>query len=115
MKKIKDGNKPLWWDGKEVVCPSCGATYQLDQTDGAWINMQLQFNVKKLACQCEGCGGHMAIDVPQVEEVLPEVNGTVGGTGATPLTKIQPQKEGVPIGPGLSPNSSWGFLNNVLK
>ena len=109
MKKIKDGAKPLWWVGQEVTCPSCGAVYKLDETDGGWIHMQNQFNVKKLACQCEGCGGHMTIEIPKVEEPLPEVNGTVGGT------PVQPLKEGVPVGPGISPNSSWGFLNKALN
>ncbi len=127
MKKIKDGNNSLWWVGKEMTCPVCGAIFQLEQNDGTWINMQVNFNLKSISALCAECGGNMVLNAP--EKALPVPTESVGGTGEKlpdppppPPTRKQradgspiPEKVGVSTGPNLAPGSSWGFLNDVLK
>lgn len=123
MKKIKDGDNTLWWVGKEIKCPVCGAVFQLEKDDGVWVNMQTDFGMKDISSSCAECGGNMVLSAP--EEALPVPTEPVGGTGEVPPpppTRKQnafgapiPEKKGVSTGPNLAPGSTWGFLNDVMK
>lgn len=105
MKIIKEGSKKPWWVGKEVDCNVCGAKYQLELEDGALINTLSKFSDNDVTLKCANCGGDVRITNNEKLPVPPK-----GGTGET-----TPAKEGVSVGGGLAPNSSWGFLNNILK
>jgi len=114
MKKIKDGDNTLWWVGKEMKCPVCGAVFQLEQNDGTWINMQTNFGMKNISSQCGECGGHMVLSAP--EEAPPPPPPPPPPTrkqraDGSPIS----EKVGVSTGPNLAPGSTWGFLNDVMK
>lgn len=105
MKVIKEGSKNPWWVGKEVECGVCGAKYQLELEDGSLINALSKFSDDNITLTCSNCGGSVKLNKEEKISQPPE-----GGTEG-----VAPVKEGVNVGGGLAPNSSWGFLNNILK
>ena len=114
MKTIKIGVVNAWWIGKKITCASCGSEFELDENDKDIINNQAKFDFPEILFECSICG--KCIKVPNEErEELPQPpppppTRKQNASGAPIL-----EKKGVSTGPNLAPDSTWGFLNDVMK